>query len=320
MRHGERPFESLAPDQVAARTGSSKHLAGVFEAGSATLQPALLARGLRRVALEQGVLIFERSPMLELHRDGVLGVRTSAGSVRAARVVIAMNAWSAKLRELRNGFVTVASDLVITEPAAERLEAIGLDSAVSISDSRLMVHYYRPTHDGRLAFGKGGGRLAFGNRIGARFNGAAPDAALVASRMHATYPQLADVPLAATWTGPIDRTVDGLPFVTTLGRPDLLCGAGFSGNGVGPSRLAGRILASMALERDDEWRHCGLVRDPPRGLPPEPLRYVGGRVVRAAVARKEVAEDAGRSPAWLDRRLARLAPAGLVPVDGADDP
>jgi glycine/D-amino acid oxidase-like deaminating enzyme len=178
-----------------------------------------------------------------------------------------------------------------------------------------MVHYYRPTHDGRLAFGKGGGRLAFGSRIGAGWGGASPRAASVASNMHRLYPDLAEVPLTASWTGPIDRTSDGLPFFTSLGRPDLVCGLGFSGNGVGPSVLGGKILASMALQRDDEWSRCGLVRDAPRGLPPEPLRYLGGRVVQAAVARKEHAEDDGRSPSWIDRRLVRLAPAGLVPVD-----
>jgi hypothetical protein len=36
--------------------------------------------------------------------------------------------------------------------------------------------------------------------------------------------------------------------------------------------------------------------------------------VRSAVARKERAEDAGGKPAKLDRALARLAPAGLVPL------
>jgi hypothetical protein len=122
------------------------------------------------------------------------------------------------------------------------------------------------------------------------------------------------VPTAASWTGPIDRTVDGLPFFSTLVRPDLICGAGFSGNGVGPSFLAGRVLASMALGRADDWARCGLVRPPPRGLPGEPLRYLGGRLVRSAVGRKERAEDAGRRPAKLDRALARLAPAGLVPL------
>jgi glycine/D-amino acid oxidase-like deaminating enzyme len=226
-----------------------------------------------------------------------------------------MNAWSARLRELRGSFVTVASDVVITEQALERLEAIGLDDGVGISDSRLMVHYYRSTPDGRLVFGKGGGDLAFGARVGTRFEGVSPRAEWVAGGLRALQPALADVPLAASWTGPIDRTLDGLPFFTSLGRPDLVCGLGFSGNGVGPSVLGGRILASMALAREDEWSRCGLVRPAPRGLPPEPLRYLGGRVVRAAVARKERAEDAGRAPAWIDRWLTSLAPAGLVPVE-----
>src|SRR5919202_295696 len=46
---GEHPFVELAPDEVAHRAGSPAHVAGVYEATSATVQP-LLARGLRRVA------------------------------------------------------------------------------------------------------------------------------------------------------------------------------------------------------------------------------------------------------------------------------
>ncbi len=314
-RSGETPFAPLAPAEVAARAGSERHLAGVFEAGAATVQPAVLARGLRRVALERGIEIFERSPMVGLERTPVLGVRTPHGRVRARGVVIAMNAWAASLKELRGRFVTIASDVVLTEPAPDRLEAAGLRNGISISDSRLMVHYYRPTSDGRLAFGKGGGNLAYGSRVGESFNGPSPRAAAVAAHMYELEPALAGVPLAASWVGPIDRSIDGLPFFTTLGRPDLIAGLGFSGNGVGPSVLGGRILASMALEREDQWSRCGLVRPPPRGLPPEPLRYLGGRIVRAAVARRERAEDAGRNPTWIDRRLTALAPPGLVPVD-----
>jgi putative aminophosphonate oxidoreductase len=311
-RHGEQPFATLTTDEVAALAGSRGHLAGVFEAGSATVQPALLARGMRRRALARGVRIFERSPMVALERDAVLGVRTAGGLIRAGRVVIAMNAWSGAVRELARSFVTVSSDMVITDPAPG---GPGVREGLSISDSRLMVHYYRPTPDGRLAFGKGGGRLAYASRVGERFDGASPRRAVVTDAMRALYPALAGVPIASSWTGPIDRTIDGLPFFTSLGRPDLICGAGYSGNGVGPSALGGRILASLALGREDEWSRCGLVRAAPRGLPPEPVRYVGGRIVQAAVARKERAEDAARPPSWLDRRLTRLAPAGLVPVD-----
>ena len=116
---------------------------------------------------------------------------------------------------------------------------------------------------------------------------------------------------------PIDRATVGLPFFWRLGgRDDLLCGAGYSGNGVGPSRLGGDILASLALGADDEWARCGLAREPTGGrLPPEPFRYLGGRLVREAVARKERAEDRGRRPPPRAVALAKLAPAGLVPVN-----
>ncbi|HYB25231.1 MAG TPA: FAD-dependent oxidoreductase [Solirubrobacteraceae bacterium] len=314
-RQGERPFERLGTDEVAARAGSPRHLAGVFEPGSATVQPALLVRGLLRVARMRGVQVFERSPVVAIERAGPLTVRTDRGRVSADRVVVAMGAWASQLRELRGAFVIVSSDMVITDPVGDLLRQSDLRDGVSISDSRLMVHYYRPAGDGRVAFGKGGGRLVHGTRIPASFSGPSPIADEVTARLRATYSWLASTPIAASWTGPIDRTVDGLPFFCALGRPDLVCGGGFSGNGVGPSALGGRILASMALGLDDEWAHCGLVRSPPSGLPPEPLRYLGGRVVRGAVARKERAEDADRRPSTLDRALARLAPAGLVPVD-----
>ncbi|HUE26153.1 MAG TPA: FAD-dependent oxidoreductase [Solirubrobacteraceae bacterium] len=314
-RHGVRPFEPVGAEELAARTGSGGHLAGVFEQTSATVQPAALARGLARVARERGVTVFERSPMVALERSSPPAVRTPNGSITADRVVIATGAWAARLPELRRAFVIVSSDIVITDPVPDELDRIGWRDGVSISDSRLMVHYYRTTRDGRIAFGKGGGRLAYGPRIGDSFNRESPIAPELTARLQALYRTFAGVPIAASWCGPIDRTVDGLPFFFLLGRPDVVCGAGYSGNGVGPSVLGGRVLASLALGLDDEWASCGLVRSPPRGMPGEPWRYVGGRIVRAAVARKERAEDEGRRPARADRALARLAPAGLVPLE-----
>jgi hypothetical protein len=86
--------------------------------------------------------------------------------------------------------------------------------------------------------------------------------------------------------------------------------------------VAGRVLASRALGLDDEWAAARLPEEPAGAFPlsrtgrfpPEPFRYLGGLIVRAAVARKEDAEDAGRRPSSLAVRLAALAPAGLVPT------
>ena len=77
-----------------------------------------------------------------------------------------------------------------------------------------------------------------------------------------------------------------------------------------------RILASLALDRNDEWANCGLVRERAERFPPEPLRFVGALAVRKALASKERAEDRGRKPGTVATRLAALAPAGFVPTTG----
>ena len=314
---GVHPLVELNPEEAARRSGSPVHLGGAFETTGAIVQPALLARGLRRVALERGVRIFERSPMTQLDRGtSSPRVRTPAGSVAAGRVVVAMNAWAARFAEVRRRIVVVGSDIVATERTPDRLAAIGWTDGLSISDSRLLVHYYRTTDDGRIAFGKGGGALGFGRWVGSRFEGEARRRDLVERAFRRTYPMLNDVRITSSWTGPIDRTRTGLPFFWRLGgRPDVFVGVGYSGNGVGPSYLAGRILASLVLGRDDEWARCGLVRTPAGRFPPEPFRYLGGHVVRGAIARKERAEDDGRRADRLTKALVRLAPAGLVPLD-----
>ena len=312
---GEHPFDVWSPEEVARRSGSPVHLAGVFEPSGAVVQPALLARGLRRVALARGVRIFERSPVTSF-RDGA--ALTAGGSVAAERVVLATNAWAVKAPEVRKRILVVGSDIVATPPIPERLAEIGWKDGLAISDSRLLVHYHRTTDDGRIAFGKGGGALAYGARVGPAFDGASRRTREVERHFRRLYPALRDVPVVRSWTGPIDRSRSGLPFFGPLpGRMRALVGVGYSGNGVGPSYLGGRILASLALERDDEWSRCGLVGVPPaRAFPPEPVRFVGGHVVLRAIRRAERLQDEGRPPDALTMRLVRLAPAGLVPTKG----
>jgi putative aminophosphonate oxidoreductase len=311
---GEAPFTLLEPEEVARRAASPAHLAGVFEPTAATVHPARLARGLRRVALERGVNVFERSRMRRLERGTPPVVRCEAGAVRAERVVLALNAWAAGLPELRRALVVVPSDVIATPPIPERLAELGWPGGTCIDDSRMMVNYWRSTLDGRIVFGKGGGGITYGGRIGPEYERPSPRAGWVLESFHRLYPALGDVPAERSWLGPIDRSRIGLPFFGPLGGNErVLVGAGYSGNGVGPSFLGGRILASLALQLDDEWAGAGLVREA-GGLPPEPIRYLGGKIVRAAVGRKERAEDAGREPRRLDLFIAGLAPAALVPL------
>src|SRR5262245_32368181 len=85
---GADAFRRLEPQEVARRSGSPVHLAGVFEASAATVQPAALARGLRRVALESGVRIFEGTRVESFGRGEPVVVRTDGGTLSAGKLVI----------------------------------------------------------------------------------------------------------------------------------------------------------------------------------------------------------------------------------------
>ncbi len=106
------PFDAWTPEEVARRSGSPRHIAGIFEPTAATVQPALLARGLRRVALAKGVRIYEETPMKSLVRGRPPKVVTPSGSITASKVVLAMNAWGIGFSELRKGIIVVSSDIL----------------------------------------------------------------------------------------------------------------------------------------------------------------------------------------------------------------
>jgi glycine/D-amino acid oxidase-like deaminating enzyme len=269
-------------------------------------------RGMREVALRRGVRIYEHSPVLGFTRECPVRVRTSQGTLTADRVVVAMNAWAVGLPELARSIAVISSDIVATAPIPQRLAQIGWTGGEAITDSQMMVCYYRTTRDGRIAFGKGGWGIAYGDHIGPNLDRDRDRARLVEADFRHYYPMLHDVPITHDWCGSIDRTMDGLPLIGRLGgRDHIHYGIGWSGNGVGPSHVGGRILASLALGRKDEWSGCALVERQHREFPPEPIRFIGGQVVRRAVISKERAEGADRKPSWLARSLASLAPSGL---------
>ena len=138
----------------------------------------------------------------------------------------------------------MSSDIVATEPIPNKLKEIGYDNGLTISDSRMLVHYYRTTVDGRIAFGKGGmnGLTPYGGKLGKMFDGPSRLSNDVTEWLKWTYPKLKDVKIDSRWTGPIDRSSNGLPFFGYLdGREDIIYGAGYSGNGVGPTYLLSLI-------------------------------------------------------------------------------
>jgi glycine/D-amino acid oxidase-like deaminating enzyme len=301
---------ALGPDELGRRISSPRFRRGVFFRDGAVVQPARLAFALKRAAREAGVQVFEHTPVTGV-ASGVL--RTPAGIVTAAGIVLGLNAWGTGW-PLNGRQTNFASAVVLTEPVPELLEQINWTGHEAVIDGRMFLHYFRTTPDGRVLMGSGSGRLEPGGRVGP---GVLDDAGAQA-RAHAglrdLLPALADVRIEARWSGPIDVAADKLPRFGTVPETRIHYGAGYSGNGVGPSWLGGQILASLALGSRDEWASLPLVDRRSRRLPPEPFRYVGGRIVRWGTLAAEEALGAGRKPSAPARAAAALPRLLRMPI------
>ena len=280
----------LSPAEVRSRCASPVLRGGVLAPSTATVHPGHLARALRAALLERGVRVFERARV-----TGLAGatVRTAHGRVVAGSALLGLNAWSAAVPPLRRRLTVTSSHMVITEPVPDVLEEIGWTGGECITDSRHMIHYFRTTPDGRIAFGWGGGRVVRGARLNGHAEVDRVLAAEVERHLRRFFPQLEGRSVSHAWGGPIDVSPTHLPVIRSTGERTF-AGFGYTGNGVGPSQMVGRALASMALGRRDEHTELAIVDPPPVLVPPEPFRYAGGAVIRRALLRKEAAEEEGR--------------------------
>jgi glycine/D-amino acid oxidase-like deaminating enzyme len=230
------------------------------------------------------------------------------GEVLAGSVVVALNAWAAAWPWFGRRLVTWSSYIVLTEPIPDRLADIGWTGGEGLADARFTLHYLRMTRDGRIALGGGGGRAGFGGRIDATFTDDPGDVRRAAAGLRHLFPSLADVKIEDAWGGPIDISADHMPWFGSIrGRP-IHYGHGYSGNGVAPAVVGGRVLAARAMERaDDPALALPLAHGrPPRAFPPEPARYVGARLIREAAVRRESIEEGGREAGPLLREVSRL--------------
>lgn len=312
-RHGRAPFRALDRAGVESLLDAPGYRCGAHDPGPATLHPGKLARGLRRVALARGIEIAERTPMLALERGRPSVIATPGGKVTAERVVLAINAWSLRVPELRAGILVITSDDAVTAPVPDFLERHRWRHGPIVTNSAVFVSGFRTLADGRIVGGVTGGKVGFGSLTGQRFAGRTPREPDILAALDETFGPGHGLTLATSWRGPIDRTRTGLPLYGRLpGTAELFYGYGFSGNGIVGCRLGGSILASLALGRRDRWSACGLAQPPERWMPPEPVRYLGAHAVRWAVRQKDRLDRAGRRQGAIGRALAGLAPGGVV--------
>lgn len=298
-------WQTLDGAAIRRRLGSPLPLCALFAPRAATVHPAKLASGLARVAEARGVRIYEQSPVVGIDKEGSgLRLSTRGGTLRAARGVLATNAYSHILvPRLAQRFLPLYDYVIVSEPltVAQRT-AIRWQGREAVTDFRSFFNYSRVTADHRVVWGSSEAIYYRGNGVGPQHDHAPTVYAELEKSFARFFPDLADLRFPFRWGGPIAATTRFTPFFGASHSGRLLYGLGYTGHGVGTTRVAGRLLAHLALERRSELAELALARKAPFPYPPEPFRrWAVGRVTRALRAL-----DDGAEPSFLLRLLDRM--------------
>jgi glycine/D-amino acid oxidase-like deaminating enzyme len=296
----------LDQDEVRSELASPTYLAGGWHRnGVALVDPARLAWGLRAACLRRGVRIAEHTEVTQVAKDGPgVRVRAGHGSVRAARAVLATNAFPGPLRRMRSYVVPVYDYALVTEPlTAAQLDALGWQHRQGVGDVANQFHYYRLTADNRILWGGYDAIYHWRNGLRDELDQRPETFATLAGHFFATFPQLAGIRFTHRWGGAIDTSTRFFAFQRTALGGRVAYSIGYTGLGVGATRFGATVMLDLLAGRPTEATRLRAVRSRPWPFPPEPARWAGIQLTRRALAKAD--ERSGRRGVWL-RLLDRL--------------
>jgi glycine/D-amino acid oxidase-like deaminating enzyme len=296
-RSGERfgaDGEMLEPGEMRRRGLPRGFLRGYLERRGGILHPGRYVRGLRRAALAAGASLYEGTPVTRIEDGEPAILHTPAGRVRARRVALGTNAFTADLGLLRSAVLRIYVSLFRTAPLtpAQR-DAVGWQGREGIYTAHEMLESYRLTDDGRIVGGAKVVRYGYGGRALPEDDPAG--FAAIERAFRERFPELGDVAVTDRWSGPIAIALDFLPALGRTGRRgNLYYAVGYAGHGLALASYAGRMLTDVMLDREGPGQPLQTRRRIP--LPPEPFRWMifhaltgifgarDGRVDRAVVS------------------------------------
>ncbi|WP_040812744.1 NAD(P)/FAD-dependent oxidoreductase [Nocardia concava] len=212
--------------------------------------PAAIVRAFAATAERAGAVLRTGTAVTAIDPDGL--VHTSAGTIRADTIVCAAGPWADTVAALAGVDLPVTTypvDLLLTDaPAAAGPAAIPMTlhpSSLRIRSwgDRILIGMGRPGPDET--------REAWRERV--------------SRQLAATYPALAGQRIDHGWSGDLDVSPDGVPFIGRDPQRPFVYAAGFSGQGLCQAPAAGAIVRDLILGTEGNIDdRLGLQRIQPR--------------------------------------------------------
>ncbi|RHW76474.1 FAD-binding oxidoreductase [Colwellia sp. RSH04] len=251
---------------------------------SGTVHPAKLAWGLKRVALDFGVRIYENTPLeSSTYLNPKVLVLTPKGTVTANKVLLATNAFAAGNKKISQRVSAIRDRIVVTTPLTDQqMETIGWKNRQGIYDTRTQLNYMRLTADNRILFG---GRLGyfFNNETDPKEDKIADNYYRLVENFYQTFPTLKNIKFSHAWSGPIALTTRMAVHYQHYYQGNMIYVGGYSGFGVTASRFGSRVGLAILDKTGAPETKLRFATSLPGYIPPEPFRWIGAKITMYAL-------------------------------------
>ncbi len=277
------PYQLLDAAAMRELCGSEYYRGGLRTPGTALIQPAQYVRSLAdALVAREGCELFEHSPVGELRRDGARWLATTtAGAVRARRVILAVNGLVETFGYYRHRLMHINLYASMTRALTpDEADALGGEARWGFTPADPIGSTVR-----KIVDGDGRARIVIRNRCTYEPSlELPPDRLARIARDHdrtfaARFPALAGIEMEYRWSGRLCLSRND---VWALGRLDEGLYSACCQNGLGTTR--GTIAGIVAAEQAADHGGASLMPDyapepPPQRLLPEPFMTLGARAV-----------------------------------------
>jgi glycine/D-amino acid oxidase-like deaminating enzyme len=197
--------------------------------------------------------------------------------------------------------------MVATEPLPSRIwDRIGLRSYETFSEARHLIVYGQRTADDRLAVGGRGAPYFFGSKVAPNQDRDARVHEGLRNLIREWFPEVKNHLFTHAWGGPLGITRDWHPHVNLNRTTGMASAGGYVGDGVTTSFLAGVTLASLIVEKANEFTTLPIVNHQSRLWEREPIRWLAVNAGLRAMSFADREESITRRPSSIAKAMAPL--------------
>jgi gamma-glutamylputrescine oxidase len=254
----------------------------VLDPNAGQINGLQLVRGLRPVLIEQGVEIYEQTPILKIREGREIELETPHATVKAKAIVLGTNGYTGKLGYFKDAVFPLHSHVFATEPLTrEQQDSIGWHQSSGYADDYDRISYSVITNEGNLVFGGGSNAsysYMFNNRTA--YPGT-PDSTMssfnaMENTLHDYMPKSKGLKITHRWTGTLGITLMRNNLMGVRGEHrNVFYAIGYCGHGVTLANLSGKVITDMYSGDEEQWRGLPFYKPQYAPIPPEPFRWMG---------------------------------------------